>query len=159
MAWRTLRRLLEAAFKKTEKSKPFNQQRKPFALSWAWEHTLCLCYCSFKNKFFSVLPPTLSHCSTFSAFPLECVRRNWKFAGRCCVSSSVLRCKMWSLISGQQHTHSPPLGRAPLSLSLPPCSSGRHLPCQELPSTSMSSRPDGAPNCPLTGLASLQWLP
>lgn len=52
MAWRTLRRLLEAAFKKTEKSKPFNQQRKPFALSWAWEHTLCLCYCSFKNKFF-----------------------------------------------------------------------------------------------------------
>ena len=55
--WRTLRRLLEAAFKPMEKSKPFVRKRKSFALSWAWEHTLCLPYKQIFS-WFSFLPPS-----------------------------------------------------------------------------------------------------
>lgn len=48
--------LPEAAIKPTENSKPFTRQRKPFALSWAWEYILYLPYCSLKNQSFPCFP-------------------------------------------------------------------------------------------------------
>lgn len=114
-----LENFLEAAFKPTEKSKPFTQQRKPFAHLWAWEHSLCLPRCSLKNRSFPVLlPPTLSHGSLFSAFPLGCNKSDWKFAGQYLVCSSAFSRQIWPPILGQQHAHSPLLRRDLLSLSV-----------------------------------------
>lgn len=133
-AWRTLRRLPEAAIKPTENSKPFTQQRKPFALSWAWEYILYLPYCSLKNQSFPCFP---------SFHPLPWLHIFWLPSGvwqeRPEVCTVVLGLFLYTPMSdlatdlgGQQHTYSPLLGRGLPSLSPSPHSSGWHPSSQEL---------------------------
>lgn len=113
--WGTLRRLLAAAFTPAEKSKPFTQQTRRFALSWTWEHPLSP-YGSLKSQSFPVLPPTLSQGCTFSASALGCARRGWEFAGG---AGSVLCTQMSALASdvgAATHTLSTSWVRSPVSL-------------------------------------------
>lgn len=155
-AWRTLRKRLEAAFKPTEESKPFTQQRIPLVLSWAWEHTFCLPYCSFKNKSFPCSPSShLLPWLHISAFPRGCSKRAGTFAGG--APSALIR-QIWPLILGQRHVqmysfHSS--GRPPASLSSLMAQNGTPGPAPNL----MSLRPDGGPGSPLAGLASLVMAP
>ena len=130
-AWRTLRRFLEAVVKPVEKSKPFTQQKKPFALSWAWEHTLCLPLCSLKNKSFTCSP---------SSHPLPwhrvlCLPSGMWLEGPD-ICTAVLRLFFCAHVSDlaselaavtHTHTHTPPLGRGLLS----PCSQLRVAPLKQ----------------------------
>ena len=140
---RTLRRLLEAAIQPNEKSKPFPQQRKPFALSWAWEHISCLPCCSLKNQSLPRSP---------SSRPLPWLHIFWLLSGMwqerpevcVCVCGGggvlgLLFCAPMSDLASDLGvaTYALPTSQKmpPVSVSLFPYSSGWHPSSQELSPT------------------------